>query len=981
MKLFFYSILLLIFSSCHIISIYGQFKIVKNINQSSDISIRSFHCIVDNKLIFSAKSTDTLTLNTTEEVWVTDGTNGGTLSMNYPSLQETYTFSADSVMLFPKIESRIIGSTSNSNYALMKLNPNTKRVSKIKTFDTEFIYEANGELQKFAKSNGAYYFSAFSQAEGIELWKTDATTLGTILVKDIEVGTNNSSPKNFVDFNNQLYFSTIPSYQNSSLWKSDGTANGTIKIKDIGSAINKIVVSGSKLFIFTETGLWVSDGTESGTILLSNTTPDSNNAININSTLFFTFAITNNTNVNNNRKLYKSDGVSITLVKDFVPITDMGSISRLTNYNGILAFRAGRMQSAYYNYTTTELWRSDGTNAGTYMIKSINNGLGGCDPDELTVLGNTLYFSAFGNELGRELYRTDGTSQGTLLVKDISPPAFYVPVTSVNFNGNETIRKIVTLNNSIIMQVSEKKYGDELWRSDGTENGTSLIKDINKRDVQSSRFILAKTNNKIYFTADDGTVGNEVWETDGSFQGTSLVKDCWEGQKSAFFPTYQSQVLNNELFTVLSIHTVRNDGIAVGRELYKINLNTKELTLVKDILPRGNLSLKFMSSANNLIFFNPTLGLRGSDLWRSDGTDAGTYRLKDFTVNFLYAEQNNDTNIDVPIEYNGQLYFFAKENESMPKNLWKSDGTIQGTQKVKDFGNTTVSGWIRDLKIFKNKLYTVVKTQNLGTELWVSDGTTSGTINLLDINSGTLSSDPYLLASNSNYLYFIATDTQGLGLWKTDGTTQGTVKVSGSIGTFWSNGKGVIENDILYFIPTYYSNILYRSDGTQLGTYLINLPNTTNQQGLGDLIAFGNSCFLYLNTSNGIQFWRTNGTSDGTINLGIIFKNSTLESTSQITSYIHSGLTKFGNKIIFSVNDVYYGEEFWIYDTCELRETMNSGNWTSSNTWSCGQIPNISDEATINKEHTVSLNSEIFLKRLRLWGNINYLQNGKINLR
>jgi ELWxxDGT repeat protein len=271
--------------------------------------------------------------------------------------------------------------------------------------------------------------------------------------------------------------------------------------------------------------------------------------------------------------------------------------------------------------------------------------------------------------------------------------------------------------------------------------------------------------------------------------------------------------------------------------------------------------------------------------------------------------------------------------------------------------------------------------ENLGSEIWVSDGTTSGTINLLDINPGALSSDPYLLASNNNYLYFIATDPQGLGLWKTDGTTQGTIKVSSSIGTFWSNGKGVIENDILYFIPAVYSNILYRSDGTQSGTYLINLPNTTNQQGLGDLVAFGNSCFFYLNTSQGIQFWRTNGTSQGTTNLGTIFRNSILESTSQITSYMRSGLTKFGNKIIFNVNDVYYGEEFWTYDTCELHETLDSGNWSSSSTWSCGQIPTIIDEATINKGHTISLNNDIFLKKLNLWGNINYFQNGKINFR
>jgi ELWxxDGT repeat protein len=62
-----------------------------------------------------------------------------------------------------------------------------------------------------------------------------------------------------------------------------------------------------------------------------------------------------------------------------------------------------------------ELWKSDGTTAGTQLVKDIEPGRYGSDPRTLTAVGDVLFFSR-----GDELWKSDGSEAGTILVKDIA---------------------------------------------------------------------------------------------------------------------------------------------------------------------------------------------------------------------------------------------------------------------------------------------------------------------------------------------------------------------------------------------------------------------------------------------------------------------------------------------------------------------------------------------------------------------------------
>src|SRR5205807_5582603 len=73
-----------------------------------------------------------------------------------------------------------------------------------------------------------------------------------------------------------------------------------------------------------------------------------------------------------------------------------------------------------------ELWKSDGTAAGTALVKDINPGSAygfpaSSSPNNLTAVGGTLFFSANDGTNGKELWKSDGTAAGTVLVKDINP--------------------------------------------------------------------------------------------------------------------------------------------------------------------------------------------------------------------------------------------------------------------------------------------------------------------------------------------------------------------------------------------------------------------------------------------------------------------------------------------------------------------------------------------------------------------------------
>lgn len=109
----------------------------------------------------------------------------------------------------------------------------------------------------------------------------------------------------------------------------------------------------------------------------------------------------------------------------------------------------------------TELWRTDGTTAGPFVVRDIASGKDSSAPRWLTNVGGTLYFSAWTADSGLELWKSNGSTQGTLRVANIYPGS----------TGSDP-SSLVNLNGTLVFSANDSLTGRELWTSDGTVNGT-----------------------------------------------------------------------------------------------------------------------------------------------------------------------------------------------------------------------------------------------------------------------------------------------------------------------------------------------------------------------------------------------------------------------------------------------------------------------------------------------------------------------------
>lgn len=420
----------------------------------------------------------------------------------------------------------------------------------------------------------------------------------------------------------------------------------------------------------------------------------------------------------------------------------------------------------------TELWKTDGTSAGTVMVKDINVDGASSNPGGFTELNGAVYFQATDGVSGVELWKTDGTAEGTVLVKDINtggrePGASSGPHGFTPYKGE----LYFTANNGV------RANGYELWKTDGTADGTVMVKDIYSTGGFGfpSNFIVF--NDVLYFNADDGVNGQELWKSDGSTEGTVLVKDINTTGPNVGSNPRDFIILNGALY--FEADSLRTSPAPSGQaELWKSDGTSEGTVLVKAIsssIDGHETDLYNFTVFNGELYFSASQGSSGYQPWKTNGTTEGTVLLKDLRA--LYEAREPSVAF---IPFNGGLYFSAYDG-AYGNELMKTDGTEAGTVLVKDINPTVEtptssqgSSFPAQFAVFNGALYFQANDGVQGTELWKTDGTAVGTILLKDINTAA-SSNPAEFSVVNGVLYFKADDgVNGLELWKTDGTPDGT---------------------------------------------------------------------------------------------------------------------------------------------------------------------------------------------------------------
>lgn len=236
---------------------------------------------------------------------------------------------------------------------------------------------------------------------------------------------------------------------------------------------------------------------------------------------------------------------------------------------------------------------------------------------------------------------------------------------------------------------SDAQHGEELWVTDGTKEGTHLVKDICEGTSSSTPSYLARFNDKVLFAADAGDgFGSCVWISDGTEEGTKMI-------------AITNEIGNSDPIAFCQIDETHAVFAAVSTESYDANPD------------------------------KPTHGV-----FITDGTKEGTHLVSD-NVDWRIPGMKSST-VHRPFVRVGRKVFFKgiDIDNKYGEELWVTDGTEEGTYMVKDIGNkkagegttNTVGGEVKELENYKNK-YCFFSAKNFenGYEYYMSDGTEEGT--------------------------------------------------------------------------------------------------------------------------------------------------------------------------------------------------------------------------------------------------------------
>lgn len=386
------------------------------------------------------------------------------------------------------------------------------------------------------------------------------------------------------------------------------------------------------------------------------------------------------------------------------------------------------------------LFSSDGTEAGTI-------GLGGYLVDtDIIRLGNKAYFGGcfigFGADSCGSLYVSDGTEVGTEFFFDLDPGGL-----------NLGIEDIVAGDSLFYFSGHTINEGFELWRSNGTTAGTYRIADIAPGATSGYVGELAVIDDIAYFAGYTASAGIEAWRSDGTAAGTYMITDLNEGTDNgqpAGFTASGGYIYFSGL------------GTNTGQEVRRTTGAQGNIELIGEMGGSTDSSWpeQFVDADGRLYYAAVSVGSAGHDL-------------------YVYDHVGDPVHIDISsgdifpralMAFREGEVIFTAHTSTAGRELWRSDGTQAGTHMITDLypgekdgvfptGTPGVSFYIwNDSLIYFAGADSVHAANEFVYELFVSDGTEAGTQLVSDQFPGTEGSNPGYFFEFDNRLYFAATD-------------------------------------------------------------------------------------------------------------------------------------------------------------------------------------------------------------------------------
>ena len=752
----------------------GVPKLVKNINLGSASANIGPLTVLGDKLIFAA--TDQEHGN---EIWVSDGTEPGTQLLKDisggggSSIPRSINAVGNQALFFA------YGRTFNGR--LWKTDGTPEGTTLVKTIESEEQTFLNTNLTS-AVLGSKLFFVFDDEVHGAELWVSDGTEEGTHIAFEFADGSASIQPSRLVALGDSLLIET-----NDGIFASDGTFAGTTKVSGQPLSLGHARVYQNKVYFSDNANtLWVSDGTVQGTQAVK-TLEGSIRGIDVTSNGLvmriadgFPYSI------------FISDGTSDgTLRLDDENSRPYPSWNVFAGPTGFF-FLSQRPEGS-------GLYFSNGTTAGTRLVRNFTFPITNSREGSVVVDGKT-FLPVYGGSVD-VLWVSDGTESGTNSVNEARlQTQSSIPVDEVSAGD---LAYVLAFNRADAGGTSQ------LWRSDGTPDGTRRLLDDAFWPTQISRF----GNKLAFFTApeSDRTIGfrivKRLWTSDGSDEGTKVLFDFTE--QADELVVVDSFQVGDRLYFWMNRTTQQ---ISTG-ELWS-TVGTTEGTVRISILPDPASPLSnsplMLAKANGLIYFKTThvsdLGIQSQTLWRTDGTSDGTFAIQSFSQ-YDYPELVGAVG--------NKLYFSSVTKDVF--SIYATDGTAIGTVKVIDaiddfekaivFQNRILIATGSGIRSYDpalggspTPLVSVVIRKDIGPnftevgeklfftaetlqELWVTDGSAEGTFSIRNINLSGNGAQPQELTNINGTLYFSAIDSvHGRELWKSSGTEATTELVADATG-------------------------------------------------------------------------------------------------------------------------------------------------------------------------------------------------------
>ena len=345
----------------------------------------------------------------------------------------------------------------------------------------------------------------------------------------------------------------------------------------------------------------------------------------------------------------------------------------------------------------SELWITDGSAKGTFLLSDIYPGYTGSQPKYFLEYKGKVYFSANHPKFGRELWVTDGTSEGTVLFMDIQS-------NDEAYKTSSNASPLFRFQDGFIFKADRQANSSykNIWYSDGTEKGTRILAygEWDPTNIFPYNDSIYITQNRVLKQLHFGTKIEHFFNKQMNF-----IQTFPEGMFFATYTTYQDEIwlwfresntgklteLNKfeaGAYGSLEIDNVTKVGKKVffslrydpssgeeRDELWVCDISTLETKLVKSFSwerhSSGSYISNFRAVNNKLCFSGPSA--YNHSLWITDGTEDGTFELSSEKVHYdvgLYPDENNEI-----------VYYFASEGWG-EKRVYKSDGTKTETKTL-----------------------------------------------------------------------------------------------------------------------------------------------------------------------------------------------------------------------------------------------------------------------------------------------------------